>query len=78
MAGETFNITFEFINGTIDKVTGPYGVGRKIGAQDIKFKTSTYGLPFVDDAIDTTDPNDPLLVKCYMIIGGYKVQVPCS
>jgi hypothetical protein len=76
MAASDFEIKFEFRNGTIHKVTGPYGEGRKINAQDIKFKDSTYGLPFVDAAIDTTDP-DPLLLKCYMIIGGYRVQVPC-
>jgi len=77
MAGATFQITLDFRNGNIFKVTGPYGDGTEMRDGDLKFKKSTYGLKFVDMALDTTGADDPLVVKCYMIIGGYKVQVPC-
>jgi hypothetical protein len=45
-----------------------------------KFRRSLHGLRPLDTIYETPDPDATLgtATKCYMIIGGFKVQVPCS
>jgi hypothetical protein len=45
-----------------------------------KFRRSSHGLRPLDTIYESPDPDATLgtATKCYMIIGGYKVQVPCG
>ena len=45
-----------------------------------KFRRSAHGLRRLETVYETPDPDATLgtATKCYMIIGGFKVQVPCS
>jgi hypothetical protein len=45
-----------------------------------KFRRSAHGLRPLDTIYETPDPDATIemATKCYMIIGGYKVQVPCT
>jgi hypothetical protein len=82
MADWILTLTFNE-DGEIKAVTGPYGPGSQMDPVDRKkLKKSRYGLRPVDTLLehdekyeDSTMESTP---KCYMIIGGYKVQVPCS
>jgi hypothetical protein len=74
-------IKIVFRDKEIYRVIGPDGrdATRLTDAEFKRFKKSAYGLKLVDTAaaFDTRDPDDPLMVRCYMVIGGYKVEVPC-
>jgi len=63
----------------IYRIIGPDGEeGTAVTAADLKrFKKSPYGLRFVDSVFDTRDPDDALMRRCYTVIGGFKVEVPC-
>jgi len=45
-----------------------------------KFRRSLHGLRPLETIYETPDPDATFgtATKCYMIIGGFKVQVPCS
>ena len=45
-----------------------------------KFRRSAHGLRPLETIYETPDPDATLgtATKCYMIIGGFKVQVPCG
>lgn len=45
-----------------------------------KFRRSLHGLRPLETIYETPDPDATLgtATKCYMIIGGFKVQIPCG
>jgi hypothetical protein len=57
----------------------PIGSGVEVSAvtdsEHKEFKHSPYGLRPVETVYEVQITQSP--TKCYMVIGGYKVQVPC-
>lgn len=45
-----------------------------------KFRRSAHGLRPLETIYETPDPSQTAdtATKCFMVIGGFKVQVPCS
>ena len=66
----------------VEKLSGPsdVDVSELQPGDRKKFRRSSHGLRPLDTIYETPDPDATLgtATKCYMIIGGYKVQVPCS
>jgi hypothetical protein len=72
-------ITLEIENREIVNVSSPNSdpeVTRLTPEDHRKFKHSAYGLRPAETVFETQiTESEP---KCYMIIGGFKVRVPCS
>jgi hypothetical protein len=82
MAGTRWQIILDIEDGEIFGVTGPYGPGIPFVLDDRKkIRKSTYGLRPVDTIYDHDTKGEATIEaprRCYMIIGGFKVEVPCT
>lgn len=81
MATWILSLTFE--DGEITAVTGPLGPGSPMDPVDRKkLKKSRYGLRLVETIFEHDSQYEPITTEavrhCYMVIGGIKVEVPCS
>ena len=79
----TWQIILEVEDGEIKTVTGPDGPGTPFTLEDRKkFKKSHYGLRAVDTLYEHNSKSFTLeaaaTTECFMVIGGFKVKVPCT
>jgi hypothetical protein len=79
----TWIISLTFEDGELKAVTGPNGAGTYMDPGERRqVKKSRYGLRPVETIFEHDSQYEPITTeavrKCYMIIGGYKVEVPCS
>jgi hypothetical protein len=85
----TYDITLHMVDGEVAGVTGPMGDGIPVTNTDLSpIKKSLYGLRHLasireyNSKYGSLEPSgaykQELATHCYMVIGGYKVEVPCS
>jgi hypothetical protein len=83
---QLFKLIVTFTDGYVSYVEGHQDNPPEVVVSDLKssekkkFRRSAHGLRALDTIYESPDPDATLgtATKCYMIIGGYKVQVPCS
>ena len=78
-----YDLTIHIVDGVITAINGPLGAGTPLTTDERKkTRKSTYGLRPVDTLYDHDSKGEATIEaatrKCYMIIGGFKVEVPCS
>jgi hypothetical protein len=78
-----WQIVLDVEDGEIIGVEGPNGPGTPVTLSDRKkYKKSLYGLRTVDTLYDYDSKHESVEVaaprRCFMVIGGFKVEVPCS
>ena len=81
MADWILSLTFSD-KGVLTAVTSPLGTGSPADPVDRKtLKKSHYGLRALHTLYEHDSKYEPITTetvrKCYMIIGGFKVEVPC-
>lgn len=83
---QVVRVIVEFHDGYIVKVEPAPGNPSDVIVSDLdtkekkKFRRSDHGLRALETIYESTEKDEAAATgtKCYMIIGGFKVQVPCS